>query len=91
MGVSELSLEGAGLYDDLGVVGVDDDEPLDEVPGAGLEAVLLDLGGAGLYDDLGEVGVDDDAPLVKVPDVGLDAAQLDLGGGVSCSSSEIRS
>ena len=39
-GISKLLLEGAGLYDNLGEVGVDDDEPLGEVPGAG-----LDLGG----------------------------------------------
>ena len=39
-GISKLPLEGAGLYDNLGEVGVDDDEPLGEVPGAG-----LDLGG----------------------------------------------
>ena len=46
MGISELPLEGAGLYDDLGEVGVDDDEPLVEVPGVGLGAAQLDLGGA---------------------------------------------
>ena len=47
VGIGELPLEGVGLYDDLGEVGVDDDdELLVEVPGVGLDAAQLDLCGA---------------------------------------------